>query len=104
MARTILQLYQTFIKSVLTIRRQTQFCFIFWSHSWSVTGHFLWTQNAFSLTCLSISRFVFELLFEPLLKQTSYIYHPRMRVGNVFGHVCVSVCLSLFLSVQAVTF
>ena len=35
-------------------------------------------------------------------------YHPRMRVGNVFGHVCVSVCLcfclSVFLSVQAITF
>ena len=27
-----------------------------------------------------------------------------MRVGNVFGHVCVSVCLSVFLSVQAITF
>ena len=35
-----------------------------------------------------------------------------MRVGNVFGHVCVSVCLSMclcvclsvFLSVQAITF
>ena len=23
------------------------------------------------------------------------IYHPRMRVGNVFGHVCVSVCVSV---------
>ena len=28
------------------------------------------------------------------------IYHPHMRVGNVFGHVCLSVCLS----VQAITF
>ena len=27
-----------------------------------------------------------------------------MRVGNVFGHVCVSVCLSVYLSVQAITF
>ena len=35
-----------------------------------------------------------------------------MRVGNVFGHVCVSVCvsvflsvcLSVFLSVQAIAF
>ena len=41
-----------------------------------------------------------------------YVYHPRMRVGNVFGHVCLSaclsvylcVCLSVFLSVQAITF
>ena len=36
------------------------------------------------------------------------IYHPRMRVGNVFGQVlsCLSfcVCLSVFLSVQAITF
>ena len=31
-------------------------------------------------------------------------YHPRMRVGNVFGHVCLSVCVSVFLSVQAITF
>ena len=22
-------------------------------------------------------------------------YHPRMPVGNVFGHVCVSVCVSV---------
>ena len=40
--------------------------------------------------------------------QLWYFYHPRMRVGNVFGHVCVSVCLcvclSVFLSVQAITF
>ena len=36
------------------------------------------------------------------------VYHPRMRVGNAFGHVClcvcVSVCVSVFLSVQAITF
>ena len=35
-------------------------------------------------------------------------YHPRMRVSNVFGHVCVCVCLcvcvSVFLSLQAITF
>ena len=35
-------------------------------------------------------------------------YHPRMWVGNVFGHVCVCVCVcvcvSVFLSVQAITF
>ena len=35
-------------------------------------------------------------------------YHPRMRVGNGFGHVCLSVflsvCLSMFLSVQDITF
>ena len=33
-----------------------------------------------------------------------YDYHPRMWVGNVFGHVCLSVCLSVFLSIQAITF
>ena len=27
-------------------------------------------------------------------------YHPRMRVGNVFGRVCLSVCLSVHLSVR----
>ena len=32
----------------------------------------------------------------------AHCYHPCMRVGNVFGHV--SVCLSVFLSVQAITF
>ena len=38
------------------------------------------------------------------------IYHSRMRVGNVFGHDCLSVCVSMclsvsvFLSVQAITF
>ena len=38
----------------------------------------------------------------------SIFYHPRMRVGNVLGHVCLCVCLyvclSVFLSVQAITF
>ena len=41
-----------------------------------------------------------------------HIYHPRMRVGNVFGHVCLSMCLSVHLcvcvsvclSVQTITF
>ena len=28
-----------------------------------------------------------------------HFYHPRMRVGNVFGHVCLSVCLSVCLCV-----
>ena len=27
-----------------------------------------------------------------------------MRVGDVFGHACLSVCVSVFLSVQAITF
>ena len=39
-------------------------------------------------------------------------YHPHIRVGNVFGQVCLSVCLcvclcvclSVFLFVQAITF
>ena len=38
-------------------------------------------------------------------------YHPRMRVGNVFGRVCLSVCpvcpcvcVSVCLSVQTITF
>ena len=31
-------------------------------------------------------------------------YHPRMWAGNVFGHVCLSVCLSVRPSVQAITF
>ena len=26
-------------------------------------------------------------------------YHPRMRVDNVFGHVCLSVCLCVCVSV-----
>ena len=30
------------------------------------------------------------------------IYHPRMWVGNVFSHVYL--CVSVFLSVQAITF
>ena len=37
-----------------------------------------------------------------------FYYDPRMRIGNVFSHVCLSVylsvCLSVFLSVQAITF
>ena len=34
----------------------------------------------------------------------SIYYHPRMRVGNVFGRVCLSVSLSVCLSVQTITF
>ena len=37
-----------------------------------------------------------------------FFYHPRMRVGNVFGRVCLSVCPSVCpsvcLSVQTITF
>ena len=34
-----------------------------------------------------------------------HIYHPPMRVGNVLVmSVCLCVCLSVFLSVQAITF
>ena len=32
-------------------------------------------------------------------KWFGFDYHPRMRVGNVFGHVCLSVCLCVCLSV-----
>ena len=34
----------------------------------------------------------------------SYCYHPRMRVDNVFSHVCLSVCLSVCPSVQTIMF
>ena len=37
----------------------------------------------------------------PLLERL-HCYHLRMRVGNVFGHVCLSVYLCL--SVQVITF
>ena len=36
--------------------------------------------------------------------QSNVYYHPRMRVGNVFGRVCLSVCVSVCLSVQTITF
>ena len=40
--------------------------------------------------------------------QTFNIYHPLMRVGNVFSRVCLSVCqsvcLSMCLCVRAITF
>ena len=45
-----------------------------------------------------------------IVQATIYCYHPRMRVGNVFGHVCLcpsvclSVCVSVCLSVQTITF
>ena len=29
----------------------------------------------------------------------SYFYHPRMRVGNVFSHVCLCVCVCVCLCV-----
>ena len=35
------------------------------------------------------------------MQQVIY-YHPRMWVGNVFGHVCLYVCLSVCLSVLSV--
>ena len=33
-----------------------------------------------------------------------HFYHPCMWIGNVFGHVCLYVYLSVFLSVQAINF
>ena len=38
------------------------------------------------------------------LESNAYNYHPRMRVGNVFGRVCLCVCLSVCPSVQTITF
>ena len=35
--------------------------------------------------------------FELYLPKRKNIYHPRMRVGNVFGRVCLYVCLSVCL-------
>ena len=37
---------------------------------------------------------------KPYLVRNPFYYHPRMWVGNVFGRVCLSVCLS----VQTTTF
>ena len=58
-----------------------------------------------------------KLMISPLLVETFQcgaivFYHPQMRVGNVFGRVCLSVCpsvcpsvcLSVHLSVQTITF
>ena len=52
------------------------------------------------------------IVFLTCFRWSFFDYHPRMRVGYVFGHfcvsvclsVCVSVCVSVFLSVQAITF
>ena len=43
--------------------------------------------------------FIFEIHL-----RFSHNYHLRMWVGTVFSHVCLSVCLSVFLPVQAITF
>ena len=44
------------------------------------------------------------LLIKQVQLKISDYYHPCMRVGNVFGHICLSVCLSVCPSVQAITF
>ena len=38
-----------------------------------------------------------------IIEINSNFYHPRMQIGNVFGHICLCVCVSVFLSVQAIT-
>ena len=62
-----------------------------------LAGSVLFRNNA--------TKSLWERLFDNF---RSDIYHPRMWVGNVFGHVCLSVCLcvclSVILSVQAITF
>ena len=40
-----------------------------------------------------------ELIMNVLISSWWINYYPRMRVGNVFGHVCLSVCLSVCVSV-----
>ena len=39
----------------------------------------------------SLSKKIYKVMF------LNY-YHPRMRVGNGFGHICLSVCLSVSVS------
>ena len=39
-----------------------------------------------------------KILDPPLNKYINF-YHPRMWVGNVFGHVCLCVCVSVCVSV-----
>ena len=41
---------------------------------------------------IPVCRFLDQYLYGELGFNDN-IYHPRMRVGNVFGHVCVSVCV-----------
>ena len=56
---------------------------------------------------IAVSWFYGEFIVS-VVSYSKDFYHLRMRVGNVFGHVCLcvclSVCLSVFLSVQAITF
>ena len=79
-------------------------------HNEEITTHPWYTWNPYIFTdALSLPKP--QAMFSPSIN-----YHPRMRVGKVFGHVCLCVCLcvcvclslcvclSVFLSVQAITF
>ena len=44
------------------------------------------------------------VLCSPDRQRKKYDYNPRMRVGNVFSHVCLSVCLSVCQTIQPITF
>ena len=42
-------------------------------------------------------RRLWTLILKSVSAPCIHYYHPRMRVGNVFSHVCLSVCLSVCL-------
>ena len=68
------------------------------------------TNKRFSIEKKWLLLFLQELLWYQLFFNNQYsvwpiiYYRPHMRVGNVFGRVSVSVCVSVYLSVQAITF
>ena len=57
----------------------------------------LFLEEPITLLSHNFRLFIFCNLMGLRLLQEIDIYHPRMRVGNVFGHVCVSVCLGFCL-------
>ena len=69
----------------------------------SLGGMFTQTDKGFVHFCVSVRYNIILLKVRSHIRKAN-IYHQRMRVGNVFGYVCLSVCVSVFLSVQAITF
>ena len=88
---------------------QNIFCYIDTIIIFDVVEPILGSWSEWSCNCTSVtqSRSRSDAEWPQVCNSFRYLncfYHPRMRVGNVFGCVCLSACLSVCPSVQATAF
>ena len=77
------------------------------SGKWLQMPMWIWLQSSslwrYVLTDILYQLFIVKMQIGVHFADPNF-YHQRMRVGTVFSHTCLSVCLSMCPSVQAITF